>query len=146
MQPTHSTHPSARQRGQATIEFAMGMLVLFMMLFGILEVSHLVFTVSDLSNGAREGAHYAALHPETTVYSLTQQIAPTLFIMSAGDVQVMLDCPTCSGPGACLGAACAAIYQPLTVTLGYTLTTVVPFPGFGSGIPIRMQATARRER
>jgi Flp pilus assembly protein TadG len=129
------------------VEFALAAMLLFLMLFGILEVSRLVFTVSSLSNGAREGAHYAALHPETSAISLTQQIVPQLIFISAGSVRVAIDCPTCSGAGICLPPTCNdAIHQPLTVTIGYTLTTAIPLPGFSQGIPIIEQATARRER
>jgi TadE-like protein len=136
-----------RRGGQATVEFALAALLLLLMLFGILEVSRQVFTITGLSNGAKEGAHYAALHPETTVATLTQRIAPQLFLVAPSDVRVTIDCPTCSGPDACLPPSCYnAIHQPLTVTLGYTLTTVVPLPGFGQGIPVVQRATARREQ
>jgi hypothetical protein len=132
------------RRGQSTVEFALAALLLLLLVFGILEVSRLVFAVSNISNGAREGAHYAALHPETSVVTLTQHIAPQLIFISAGDVRVTLDCPTCSS---CLPPACYdAIHQPLTVTVGYTLTTAIPLPGFGRGIPIIERSTARRER
>ena len=137
----------ARRRGQATVEFALTGLILFLVLFGILEVARLVFTASDVNNGAREGAYYAALHPDTTVDDLTQQIAPRLMFIGASEIWVTLDCPTCSGPSACRPPAChTAIYEPLTVTVGYTLSTGVSFPGFAGGIPITSQTTARRER
>jgi Flp pilus assembly protein TadG len=129
------------------LEFALAAILFLLLVFGILEVSRLVFATSSVNNSAREGAHYAALHPESTVYTLTQQIAPKLIFISPAQIQVTLNCPTCSGPGTCLPPACnSAIYQPLTVTIGYTLTTGVPLPGFGNGIPITARATARRER
>jgi len=138
---------SNHQRGQATVEFALTALLLLLMLFGILEVSRQVFTVTGLSNGAKEGAHYAALHPETTVATLTQYIAPQLIFIAPADVRVTIDCPTCSGAGVCLPPSCySAIHEPLTVTVGYTLTTAIPLPGFGQGIPITERATARREQ
>ena len=129
------------------VEFALSAMLLLLLLFGILEVGRLVFTVSAIGNGAREASHYAALHPDTSVVSLTQEIAPRMIFLTAADVRVTLDCPTCTGPSACLPPACyTAIYQPLTVTVGYTWTTGVPLPGFGSGIPVTSQATTRRER
>jgi hypothetical protein len=148
MMHSFSNNPRyARQRGQSTVEFALAALLLLLLLLGILEVSRLVFAASSVGNGAREGAHYAALHPETSVFSLTQQIVPQLIFLAAGDIQVTFDCPTCNGPGACLPPACnTAIYAPLTVTVGYTLTTGLPLPGFNGGIPITTRATARRER
>jgi hypothetical protein len=137
----------SRRPGQATVEFALSAMVLLLMLFGILEVSRQVFTITGLSNAAKEGAHYAALHPETTVATLTQQIAPQLFLVTPADVRVTIDCPTCSGPGVCLPPSCYdAIHEPITVTIGYTLTTVVPLPGFAQGIPVTERATGRREQ
>ena len=147
MQNLASNHIYPRQRGQAMVEFALAAMLLLLMLFGILEVSRQVFTVTGLSNGAKEGAHYAALHPETTVATLTQHIAPQLIFIAPADVRVTIECPTCSGAGVCLPPSCySAIHEPLTVTVGYTLTTVVPLPGFSQGIPITERATARREQ
>jgi hypothetical protein len=138
---------ATRQRGQSMVEFALTAMILFLMLFGILEVSRLVFTISDINNSAREGAYYAALHPETTVAGLTQSMRPKMIIVAPADVQIALDCPTCSGLSACLPPGCnTALYQPLTVTVGYTLSTGIAFPGFAGGIRIETQATARRER
>jgi Flp pilus assembly protein TadG len=136
-----------RRRGQSTVEFALAALLLLMMLFGILEVARQVLTVGGLSHAARESAHYAALHPESSVVTLTQRMSGQLIFIAPADVRVTLDCPTCSGAGTCLPPTCYdAIHQPLTVTLGYTLTTVVPLPGFNGGIPIIERATARREQ
>ncbi len=138
---------SIRRCGQATVEFALVAGILFLMLFGILEVARLVFTISDLNNSTREGAYYAALHPETTVAQLRQSIGAKMIMAAPADVQIGLDCPTCSGPSACLPPACTtALYQPLTVTMGYTLSTGVALPGFAGGIRIQTQATAQRER
>lgn len=147
MQNLASNHIYPRQRGQAMVEFALAAMLLLLMLFGILEVSRQVFTITGLSNAAKEGAHYAALHPGTTVATLTQQIAPQLFLITPADVRVTIDCPTCSGPGVCLPPSCYdAIHEPITVTIGYTLTTVVPLPGFAQGIPVTERATGRREQ
>lgn len=147
MQPISHPRRPARRPGQSMVEFALATTLLVLMIFGILEVARLVFSASAVNNGAREGAHYMALHPDATVLSITQQIAPKLIFLSSADIRVTLECPTCSGAGACLPPSCyTALYEPLTVTVGYTLTTAVPLPGFGNGIPITTRATAQRER
>ena len=52
-----STVPTtnAHRRGQATVEFALIVVILFTMLYGILEMSRLLFINAELENTAREG-------------------------------------------------------------------------------------------
>src|SRR5947209_20051521 len=54
---------SRRGPGQATVEFALLMVVLFALLYGILEIGRLLFINAELDNAAREGVHYASRHP-----------------------------------------------------------------------------------
>jgi TadE-like protein len=49
--------------GQAAVEFALVAVVLMALLYGILEISRLLLVSAELTNAAREGVHYAALHP-----------------------------------------------------------------------------------
>lgn len=148
-----------RRRGQSLVEFALVAIFFFMIVFGILEVGRLVFQLNSVTNGAREASHYAALSPVTTQISLTRQISPTLFLINTQDTahfSLTLDCPTCPNCPTCNVNDCARTPQPnnctdntdqpLTVTVVYTWTTGVAFPGFGSGIPLRAQSTTGRDR
>ena len=49
--------------GVALVEFALVAPVLILVLVGILDIGRAVNAYVTISNGAREGAHYAALHP-----------------------------------------------------------------------------------
>jgi Flp pilus assembly protein TadG len=49
-------------RGQSTVEFALVLVILLALLYGILEVSRMVFINSDLGNAAGEAAQYISLH------------------------------------------------------------------------------------
>src|SRR6478752_6033424 len=85
----------ARRRSapaQSMVEFALVSTVLFLMLLGIVEISQLVFTINSVNNGAREGSHWAVLHPSNltscapscpaaTNTLATQQIASSLFLV-----------------------------------------------------------------
>lgn len=51
-----------RSRGQAMVEFAAIVPVLFMLVLGILEAGRFIFYYELLNNAAREGARYAIVH------------------------------------------------------------------------------------
>ena len=56
---------SKEQRGATVAEFAVVASVFFMMVFGIIEFGRLMYTHNALTDAARRGARYAALHPES---------------------------------------------------------------------------------
>lgn len=51
-----------RSRGQAMVEFAMVVPVLFVLVLGIIEAGRFVFFYELLHNATREGARYAIVH------------------------------------------------------------------------------------
>ena len=52
-----------REKGAALIEYAMIAPLLFLLLFGIIEFSILIFSYNTIANAAREGARYGIIHP-----------------------------------------------------------------------------------
>ncbi len=56
---------SKEQRGATVAEFAIIASVFFMMIFGIIEFGRLLYTHNALTDAARRGARYAALHQES---------------------------------------------------------------------------------
>jgi len=52
-----------RSKAQGLIEFAFISMILFMLLFGILEMGRLMFIFSQISSAAQEGTRYGATHP-----------------------------------------------------------------------------------
>ena len=50
------------KKGQAMVETIFVLPLLFLLIFGIIEFGRIYFTYSILSNAAREGARYAAVH------------------------------------------------------------------------------------
>jgi Flp pilus assembly protein TadG len=124
----------ARHAGQVMVEFALAVTVLFALVFGIIEVSRLVFTVNALNNAAREASHYAALHPTATSADITAQITPMLLLIDSTNpalFNLTYDNSAC-------------YYQPVTVTLTYTWNSFVPLLNLG-GIPLLAASTARVE-
>jgi len=53
------------ERGATMAEFAIISVVFFMIIFGIIEFGRLLYTHNALTDAARRGARYAALHHET---------------------------------------------------------------------------------
>jgi hypothetical protein len=52
-----------REEGTSTVEFALIAPVLFLLLVGILDLGRAVNAYVTVSSAAREGSHYAILHP-----------------------------------------------------------------------------------
>ena len=52
-----------RDRGQGLLEFALVVAFLLLVMFAIIDFSRLFFGYATMSNGVREGARYAIVHP-----------------------------------------------------------------------------------
>ena len=52
------------EQGQTIVEFALVVGFLLTMLFAIVDFSRLFFAYATMSNGVREGARYAIVHPD----------------------------------------------------------------------------------
>ena len=50
--------------GQELVEYAFVFPLLFLLLFGMLEIGLIVHSYSTIANGAREGARYGIIHPD----------------------------------------------------------------------------------
>ncbi len=61
MSRTRSRRTRTRWRGQSLVEFALVLPIFMVVLFGIVDVSRLVFESSTLSQAAREGARVGAV-------------------------------------------------------------------------------------
>ncbi len=58
------------ERGSVAVEFALLVPVLFLILFGIINFGVLMYNQAVITNAAREGARWAAIHT-TSTYGLT---------------------------------------------------------------------------
>jgi TadE-like protein len=64
MQIISKARVAAREeRGQATLEFALVIVFLLAIVFGIVDFSRLFFAYATMSNGVREGARYGIVNP-----------------------------------------------------------------------------------
>ncbi len=70
MRPRRSTEAESRKKGisqdgAALVEFAFMALLLFTLIFGIIEFSRLILMYHHVGNAAREGSRYAIVHGST---------------------------------------------------------------------------------
>ncbi|NPV08793.1 MAG: pilus assembly protein [Anaerolineae bacterium] len=63
------------QRGQTLVEFALGAILLFTVVFGIVEFGRVIYAYSVVANSAREGARFAAVNPTGDVAGAAQALA-----------------------------------------------------------------------
>ncbi|MCX7825359.1 MAG: pilus assembly protein [Verrucomicrobiae bacterium] len=50
------------RRGQALVEFAIGLTVLLLLVFGVVDLGRAVFAYNSIAHCAREGTRYAIVH------------------------------------------------------------------------------------
>jgi len=143
------------QRGAALVEFTIVALLLFTLLFGIIEFGLLIKDYLTLSHAAREGARSAALGSTTTV--INDRIDDMTIALSGGDVTPTLEKSTDDGGSwVSLGNAGtdpdknnAATGNLVRVTISYPHQLVaggiLPFIGSGGSMTISGNMIMRRE-
>src|SRR6478736_4428528 len=100
------------KKGQATVEFALILIVLLAVLYGIIEISRLLLVNAELQNAAREGEHFAALHPGVDNNCLRDRaIAPKLSLVSPSQITVN----KAWGPGGVGGRGPISSFAPVQV-------------------------------
>lgn len=74
-------------RGQAAMELALVLPVIFILLFGVIEVGRAFVVYSEVTNAAREGARYGVVHPEDSTL-IEAAVHSKLAIVSQEEVAV----------------------------------------------------------
>ena len=110
----------AGERGAAAIEFALILPILVILVFGVIEFGRVFNAQISITNAAREGARYMAIHnsapgARTAAANAAPSLTPAL---SVGSVDV----------GPCV------LGSPVTVTVRYTVDFITGY--FGANIPL----------
>jgi Flp pilus assembly protein TadG len=84
--------------GQATVEFALVVLLLMLLMFGIVDFSRLFFAYATMSNGVREGARYGIVHPPVepnpeAKRQATKRHAEAMMVLIGAEATVTVDYP-----------------------------------------------------
>jgi Flp pilus assembly protein TadG len=144
-----------RSRGQTLVEFALILPVFLVLTLGVVDGARVFTAYIAITNGAREGALYAASGSNylnwcsttstvacPTGYTASNQnadpsnIAYRVQAETQGLTQTNI---TLSAP-ACDNGACNSSSTKVTVTVDYSMTLFVPFISAIMGSPVRMTA------
>lgn len=96
---------TGEERGQALLEFALVMVILFLLLFAIIDFARIFFAYSTMSNGVREGARFAIVHPQNN--GPIETAALRMMIVVGGEVDVDVIFPDTLAGKECRSHACA---------------------------------------
>ena len=150
------------RRGQAAVEFALVLIVLMALLYGIIEISRLMLINAEVENAAREAAQYAALQPGvTSAYLKTNVIGPKLTLIDRNSPDFVVKGPCFpraypDGKCACLenNSPCpnagVGPFYPVSVKVSYTWRSWVNIiPDMSTFTltplgPLTLQATATK--
>src|SRR5438552_5744439 len=108
-------NPGQRTRkGQTAVEFALVIIVLMALIYGIIEIGRLILINAELENAVREGVHYAALHPDNATgdYLRVNVIGPRLTLIDRNSTDLVIsDAGLPHGVGFGLPVMVTATYQ-----------------------------------
>ena len=133
------------QRGGSAIEFAIVMSILFMLLFGILEVSLLLYDKAVITNASREGARAGIVYswpnpvPDADIVDVVENYCSDFLVTFGGSA---VPSTTISRGGTEAG-------DPLTVNVSYRYNFLV-LPNIvsaitGGGIDLSAETVMRME-
>jgi hypothetical protein len=114
------------QKGQATLEFALVISFLLLLLFGIIDFSRLFFAYATMSNGVREGARYAIVHPEDTLQNRSdiEQRARGMMVLIGGSADITIAFPANDDGDRLCSHYCTAV---VTATSDFNVwTPIIP--------------------
>ncbi|WP_198674809.1 TadE family protein [Rhodoferax ferrireducens] len=134
---------SSRQRGVATVEFAIVSSLLFTILFGVMEMGRLLWTWNAATEATRLGARLAVVcdvnrSMNAPIKSRMHEMLPAL--TNANITISYLNPPNTVDPS-CTNATCKAARVSLS---GFTHTTVIPFVPLSLTLP-PFSTTLRKE-
>ena len=91
-------HKIRQEGGQTTVEFALVVSVLLLILFGIIDFSRLMFAYATMSNGVREGARYAVVNPGPDHEAEIIDRAHAMMVVIGGRADVTVTYPDSAKP------------------------------------------------
>jgi Flp pilus assembly protein TadG len=152
----HSSYRKSAESGVTTVEAAIFLIALFMLILGVIEAGQFMKTRQVLTNAAREGARFAVA-PTSGTNTLPGeaevQAKVNSFLAAAGvaGATTTTKCPT-SAAEVCTTKDSSMSVNTGLVTTEYTEVTVAkPYsvltaPGFFSALSINLQGKALMRR
>ncbi len=104
-------------RGQALVEFALVITILFFILMGVFDLGRGVYAYNVVASAAREGAHYGILSPTDTTGIRNQALANTV-ALDQTQITVTSQCsPNCNA-GSSMTVTVTYRFVPITLFFG----------------------------
>jgi hypothetical protein len=140
-----------KQRGVAMLEFAITIVPMVLIVFGITEFGRAMFQYNTLAKAARDAARYLSVHApgdavananatDLAVYGMINPPTGTPALVSGLTAAMVSVCDAVSCPATHLAQGAAPVIDLVTVTIGgppnpYTFDSVIPFvvPDFDFG-------------
>jgi Flp pilus assembly protein TadG len=126
---------SGEQGGQALVEFALTVPVIFLVLVALFDVGRLVFINNEIAEAAREGARWGAVQGRAAAVTAHADVSATVLdrIAVAPAPVIQLDCANPSGgpaasdcrSGNLLTVSVETSVQPITPLIGNIIGPMV---------------------
>jgi Flp pilus assembly protein TadG len=104
-----------KPHGQGMVEFALVIMFLVLVAFGVLDLGRSFFSLIVITNAAREGARWGMMYPNDTIGIQNAAVAEAL--NSGVTLAITNVTPTC--PGGCISG------QPVRVRVNYSFPLVM---------------------
>jgi Flp pilus assembly protein TadG len=125
-----------RERGQDLVEFALVLLILVPLLFGIMEFGIVIFSYNTISGAARDGARYGAVCLSTHAYTpcSTSAVEAKVKERALGLTNVIPKASTTAVPG------------NIQVAVSYKVNSIAGIIIGSQGITLKAVSTMRIEQ
>jgi len=125
MNSVNFTISKYKQRGVAAVEFAMIAAILFTLLFGVMEMSRILFAMNTAVETTRLGARLAVVCNKDAPV-IKNKMVDMLGFLSPGNINVAYF------PGGCDASNCRSVTVSIT---GLTVDTFIPLVPFTLSMP-----------
>ena len=134
---TEGRRPHRGDRGQSVVELALLAPFLIILMLGVIDFGRVYFAYVSVTNGARNGAHYAsesATAAADTSGVTSAAVADTSDLLNTSPSNPTVTVTTGNDSQGRLFA---------DVTMAYTFSTIFPWPGLPSSIDVERTVRAR---
>jgi Flp pilus assembly protein TadG len=125
-----------KQTGATIVEFALGLILFFMFLFGITDFARMLFTWSAANEATRAGARYAVVCDDTfnqaQVLAKMQALLPQINAIDLAWIPSGCNAATCEGVTVTITSL---NYQWISPIAGAARLAPIPMPTFSTFLP-----------
>lgn len=125
-----------KQTGATIVEFALGLILFFMFLFGITDFARMLFTWSAANEATRAGARYAVVCDDTfnqaQVLAKMQALLPQINAIDLAWIPSECNAATCEGVTVTITNL---NYQWISPIAGAARLAPIPMPTFSTFLP-----------